>query len=71
MKFLALTMAALASVAAAGWECKPATYACTFENGKYGWKVCNTSGKWVVGGHCRDTQYCELNEDNGSPYCLP
>ncbi|RDA92512.1 hypothetical protein CP533_4200 [Ophiocordyceps camponoti-saundersi (nom. inval.)] len=73
MKFLALTMAALASVVAAGYdkECEPATYACTSETGKPGWKVCNTSGKWEIGGYCPPKSHCEFYKENGSPYCIP
>ncbi|PHH76693.1 hypothetical protein CDD80_1331 [Ophiocordyceps camponoti-rufipedis] len=74
MKFLAITIAALASVVAAGEygkECEPATYSCTYQYGKPGWQVCNTSGKWEFGGFCPPKTHCEFNKENGSPYCIP
>ncbi|PFH62780.1 hypothetical protein XA68_12003 [Ophiocordyceps unilateralis] len=73
MKFLALTIAALASVVAASYEkeCEPATYACSNEMGKPGWKVCNTSGKWEFAGYYPPKTHYEFNKENGSPYCLP
>jgi hypothetical protein len=52
MKFTAIAIAAIASVAAATplttshSACKPGTYACTPD--KSGWQVCDVSGKYVV-----------------------
>ena len=52
MKFIAVTVAALASLAAAAphppAKSKPATYQCDHHNGAPSWDVCNTSGVWVV-----------------------
>lgn len=56
MQFKALVFAAIAAVAAAApseeaeskWHCEPATYSCTWQHGKPGWKVCDTSSKWQV-----------------------
>ena len=56
MQFKALVFAAIAAVAAAApsedaeaqWHCEPATYACTWQHGKPGWKVCDTNEKWQV-----------------------
>lgn len=52
MKFTAIAIAAIASVAAATplnaspSGCKPGTYSCTPD--KTGWQVCDVSGKYVV-----------------------
>lgn len=56
MKFLALTITSLATIAAAsptdptGAQCKPGTYQCAKNSrtGQPGWNVCNTSSQWVV-----------------------
>lgn len=57
MKFLAMTITALAALAAAAPEphppskgCKPATYSCTKnpKTGTPGWQVCDVNHKWVV-----------------------
>jgi hypothetical protein len=55
MKFFSIIAASLAAVAAAApggapKKCTPGTYSCTTnpKTGGPGWKVCNTSGKWVV-----------------------
>ena len=56
MQLKALVLAAIAAVAAAApsdaeaqhWGCDPATYACTWKDGKPGWKVCDTNEKWQV-----------------------
>jgi hypothetical protein len=51
MKITAITIALMATLASAAPkpQCKPGTYACTTNStGAPGWKVCNTSSKWVV-----------------------
>ncbi|KAG5927771.1 hypothetical protein E4U42_001818 [Claviceps africana] len=78
MKFFAVTIAALAGVAAAvptdsGEWCQPGTYRCdpNYPNGKPGWDVCNTSSQWEFGGNCPPHTVCLFNTKNGSPYCVP
>ncbi|POR38274.1 Uncharacterized protein TPAR_01532 [Tolypocladium paradoxum] len=79
MKFLALTIASLASIAAASpqapdsFKCKPGTYQCAKnpQTGQPGWNVCNTSGQWVFGGNCPPHTVCFFDTVNGSPYCVP
>jgi hypothetical protein len=52
MKFTAIAIAAIASMAAATpldtttSGCKPGTYSCTPD--KTGWQICDVSGKYVV-----------------------
>jgi hypothetical protein len=52
MKFTAIAIAAIASMAAATplnaspSKCKPGTYSCTPD--KTGWQICDVSGKYVV-----------------------
>jgi hypothetical protein len=52
MKFTAIAIAAIVSVAvatpldAATSKCKPGTYSCTPD--KTGWQICDVSGKYVV-----------------------
>lgn len=47
MKFTAVAITALASVAAASPSgCKPGTYSCTPD--KSGWQVCDVTSQWVV-----------------------
>ncbi|KAH7161220.1 hypothetical protein EDB81DRAFT_879551 [Dactylonectria macrodidyma] len=66
MQFSALIVAAMATVAAA--RCTPATYDC---QGKYAWRVCNTSGRWVTGGKCPPETICKFFPPSLSPYCVP
>jgi hypothetical protein len=52
MKFTAIAIAAIASVAAAtpldasAKHCKPGTYSCTPD--KAGWQICDVTGNYVV-----------------------
>ncbi|KAL4730814.1 hypothetical protein ACLX1H_002855 [Fusarium chlamydosporum] len=75
MKFTAIIVATIASLAAATplnaapSKCKPGTYSCTPD--KTGWQVCDVSGKYVAAGACPPKTSCVFNVKNGSPYCLP
>ncbi|KAG6005986.1 hypothetical protein E4U21_007479 [Claviceps maximensis] len=79
MKFLKVTIAALAGVAVAaptdtqpGYEtCQPATYRCDPDTTHPAWNVCNTSGLWEFAGYCPPHTVCKFNEVNLSPYCVP
>ncbi|KAG5951951.1 hypothetical protein E4U58_000977 [Claviceps cyperi] len=77
MKFVAVTIAALAGVALAAPtdsdKCHPGTYQCNvnYVDGKHGWSVCNTEGSWVRGGVCKTLYKCVFDYENGSPYCVP
>ncbi|KIL88046.1 hypothetical protein FAVG1_08929 [Fusarium avenaceum] len=75
MKFTAITIAAIASVAAATplttspSACKPGTYACTPD--KSGWQVCDVTGKYVAAGLCPPKTSCVFYKKSASPYCVP
>ncbi|PNY23093.1 Uncharacterized protein TCAP_06959, partial [Tolypocladium capitatum] len=76
MKFFALTIASLASIAAAsptGNQCTPVAYQCATnaQSGIPGWNVCNVNGQWVYGGDCPPNTVCVFDTANGSPYCVP
>ncbi|KAF7547495.1 hypothetical protein G7Z17_g7706 [Cylindrodendrum hubeiense] len=76
MQFSAVLVAVMATFAAAapsaepgyGGGCTPATYDC---EGKYGWRVCDTSGKWVSAGICPPKTICKYYAPSKSPYCVP
>ncbi|KND93516.1 hypothetical protein TOPH_01916 [Tolypocladium ophioglossoides CBS 100239] len=78
MKFLALAIASLASIAAASPTadqpaCKPGTYQCAKnpQTGQPGWNVCNVNSQWVYGGDCPPKTICKFDTDNDNPYCVP
>ncbi|KAM0296129.1 hypothetical protein HYE67_008183 [Fusarium culmorum] len=70
MKFTAVAITALASVAAASPSgCKPGTYSCT--PNKSGWQVCDVTSKWVAAGVCPPKTGCVFYKKSASPYCVP
>ncbi|KAM0197418.1 hypothetical protein ACHAPA_001396 [Fusarium lateritium] len=75
MKFTAIAIAAIASVAAATplnaspGGCKPGTYLCTPD--KSGWQICDVSGKYVAAGACPPKTSCVFYQKSASPYCVP
>ncbi|KAL2211467.1 hypothetical protein CC79DRAFT_1363765 [Sarocladium strictum] len=74
MKITAITIALMATLASAAPkpQCKPGTYACTTNStGAPGWKVCNTSSKWVYAGDCPPDTVCKFYKPSLSPYCVP
>lgn len=64
MKLTALTLALLPLTLA----CTPATYQCSSPTS---WSVCDTTGAWVPAGTCASDEYCAMNPNNDSPYCIP
>ncbi|KJZ78546.1 hypothetical protein HIM_01937 [Hirsutella minnesotensis 3608] len=76
MKFVAVAVAALSSIAAAGprgemQKCEPGTYSCTTEPHSSGWQVCDMQRQWVSAGHCPPQTVCKFNEKNKTPSCVP
>ncbi|KFH46157.1 hypothetical protein ACRE_030120 [Hapsidospora chrysogenum ATCC 11550] len=78
MKFFSIIVASLAAVAAASprsppKRCTPGTYSCTTnpDTGGPGWRVCNTSRKWVFAGDCPPDTVCKFYPPSKSPYCVP
>ncbi|KAK1837112.1 hypothetical protein QBC39DRAFT_366642 [Podospora conica] len=63
----AAVVSVLLATSADAW-CKPGTYKCL--SNKTGWGVCTTASKWVVGGSCGKKNYCAMNWQNKSPYCI-
>ena len=58
---------AILAVLPVALACTPGTYQCSSAQN---WAVCNTSGSWVTAGSCDSDQYCSMNPNNGSPYCI-
>ena len=62
-----MKLAALLAALPLTLACTPGTFQCSSPRD---WSVCDTSGAWVTAGTCDADQYCSMNPNNGSPYCV-